>query len=147
MLAVAATVWASDLFVKLVLKTPLDYYHQRSAATGILIVIVAAALGHSAPQAGSLAVAICAGMMIGASVGNAVSILIFPQGVPDPLLLNFDGYTLAFNLADTCLLASTLIALLLLPSQISEAFANRRESTATTSGWNGDERRALGLTR
>ena len=40
--------------------------------------------------------------MVGGGIGNALSIAIFPLGVPNPFVISQHGWTIAFNLADVC---------------------------------------------
>ena len=62
--------------------------------------VVVAALVVLVPRVPSNAAALGAGIACGGALGNLVSLLAWPQGVPDPLVIAGAAHGLAFNLAD-----------------------------------------------
>jgi hypothetical protein len=52
-----------------------------------------------------------AGLMIGGGIGNALSIAIFPLGVPDPFTIARSDWMIAFNLADFGVATGFLLAI------------------------------------
>jgi hypothetical protein len=124
LLAVAGTVGAFDLLVKLIEPTQEGLYHRRTYGELLLILAISAAALYFVPLARSRSIAVGAGLMIGGGIGNALSIAVSPQGVPNPLVLSRGEWAIAFNLADICVLAGFLVLLL---AVMGVAFENRDE--------------------
>jgi lipoprotein signal peptidase len=87
-----------DLVHKTAVATEL--YHPRSPLIALFLAALVAALIAVVPRLPSTAAAIGAGIVCGGALGNLFSILAWPQGVPDPLMIVTDTHVLAFNLAD-----------------------------------------------
>lgn len=100
LLAIAAWVAACDLIVKLIAPTETGLYHKRTYLELILILAVSAVVVYIVPLARSRMTALGAGLMVGGAFGNALSIAVFPLGVPNPITISQGGWTIAFNLAD-----------------------------------------------
>ena len=66
----------------------------------VFILAITAAAIYIAPYARSRLITVGAGFMVGGGFGNALSIIIFPLGVPNPFTVSQGGWTIAFNLAD-----------------------------------------------
>jgi lipoprotein signal peptidase len=98
-LVVIASVFASiDLVHKL--ATPSDYHHVRSPFAALAIAVVIIGLVVFVPRVPSKAALIGAGIAAGGALGNLVSLLVWSQGVPDPLVIQGAAHGIAFNLAD-----------------------------------------------
>ena len=102
LIAIAACVGCLDLIVKVLKPTEADFYHRRTYSELVLILALSVAAVYFVPLARSRSIAVGAGLMVGAGIGNALSIAIFPLGVPNPFVISQDGWTIAFNLADVC---------------------------------------------
>jgi lipoprotein signal peptidase len=102
LIAIAAWAGCLDLIVKVIKPTASGLYHQRTYLELVVILALSAMAVYVVPFACSRAIAVGAGLMVGAGIGNALSIAIFPLGVPNPLVVSQDGWTIAFNLADVC---------------------------------------------
>jgi len=102
LIAIAAWVSCCDLIVKLVNPTESGLYHQRTYLELIVILAISGMAIYFVPLARSRSIAVGAGLMVGGGIGNALSIAIFPLGVPNPIVISQDGWTIAFNLADVC---------------------------------------------
>ncbi|MGD0273454.1 MAG: hypothetical protein ABSB96_06985 [Gaiellaceae bacterium] len=102
LIAIAAWVSCCDLIVKLAKPTESGLYHERTYLDLVVILALSATAVYVVPLACSRSIAVGAGLMVGAGIGNALSIAIFPLGVPNPLVISQDGWTIAFNLADVC---------------------------------------------
>jgi lipoprotein signal peptidase len=100
LLAVAAWVGAYDLIAKLIEPTETGLYHRRTYFELILILSISAAAVYVIPFARSRMTSMGAGLMVGGGLGNALSIAIFPLGVPNPFTISQGAWTIAFNLAD-----------------------------------------------
>lgn len=102
LIVIAIWVGCSDVIVKLIKPTETGLYHKRTYFELVVILVISAAAVYFVPLARSRSIAVGAGLMIGGGIGNALSIAIFPLGVPNPFLFSKDGWTIAFNLADVC---------------------------------------------
>ena len=102
LIAIAACVGCLDLIVKVLKPTEADFYHRRTYSELILILAISGAAVYFVPLARSRLVAAGIGLMVGGGIGNALSIAVFPLGVPNPFFLAHDGWAIAFNLADVC---------------------------------------------
>lgn len=87
-----------------------DYHNARAPFTALIVGGVIVALVVLVPRISSNAAAIGAGIACGGALGNLVSLLAWPQGVPDPLVI---GRTtgVAFNLADLFALSGDMLLL------------------------------------
>jgi hypothetical protein len=102
LIVIAAWLGAFDLIVKVVAPTESGFYHQRTHLELLAILIISAAAVYFVPLARSRLITVGAGFMVGGGVGNALSIVVFPLGVPNPFAVSESGWTIAFNLADVC---------------------------------------------
>lgn len=100
LIALAAGLSACDLIVKLIKPTETGLYHKRTYFELVFILAIAAAAVYIVPFARSRLITVGAGFMVGGGFGNALSIAIFPLGVPNPFTVSQSGWTIAFNLAD-----------------------------------------------
>jgi lipoprotein signal peptidase len=90
---------------------PAEFHHARTPFIALIMGTVIVALVVLVPRVPSNAAACGAGIACGGALGNLVSLLAWPQGVPDPLVVAGTMHGVAFNLAD--LFAITGDALLL----------------------------------
>jgi hypothetical protein len=102
LIVIAAWVGCADLIVKLAKPTESGLFHERTYSELVVILAISAMAVYFVPLACSRSIAVGAGLMVGAGIGNALSIAIFPLGVPNPFVISQDGWTIAFNLADVC---------------------------------------------
>ena len=72
---------------------------------------VIAALVILVPRVPSNAAALGAGIACGGALGNLISLLVWSQGVPDPLVVAGTRQGLAFNLADLFAIAGDMLLL------------------------------------
>src|SRR4051795_12072142 len=94
-----AIVFASiDLLHKTV--TPAEIHHARTPYVTLVMGALIASLVILVPRLPSNAAAVGAGIACGGALGNLVSLLVWSQGVPDPLVVADASRGLAFNLAD-----------------------------------------------
>jgi lipoprotein signal peptidase len=91
--------------------TPAEFHHARTPAVALIMAALITALIMLVPRVPSNAAAVGAGIACGGALGNLVSLLVWSQGVPDPLVIAGTLHGVAFNLAD--LFALTGDALLL----------------------------------
>jgi lipoprotein signal peptidase len=77
-----------------------ELHNARSLFVALVIAPLIAALVVLVPRIPSNAAAFGAGLACGGALGNLVSLLAWPQGVPDPLVIAGATHVLAFNLAD-----------------------------------------------
>ncbi len=98
-LIVIALVFASiDLSYKL--TTPADYHHARSRVAALAIAAVVLGLVVFVPRVPSRVAVFGAAVAAGGALGNLVSLFVWQQGVPDPLVVQGATRGIAFNLAD-----------------------------------------------
>src|SRR5438105_4472087 len=109
-LALALACGAADLAVKAAVGGGLR--HERGPLVALISLAVAVALPAVVPRLPSTAAAVAAGIGSGGAVGNGLSALAWPGGVPDPLVLSRGGTFLAFNLADVFALAGAVLLLI-----------------------------------
>jgi lipoprotein signal peptidase len=96
---VIALVFASiDLSYKL--TTPADYHHARSRVAALAIAAVVLGLIVFVPRVPSRVALFGAAVAAGGALGNLVSLFVWEQGVPDPLVVQGATRGIAFNLAD-----------------------------------------------
>ena len=88
-----------------------DFHHSRTRYVVLLMAALIAALVVLVPRVPSSAAALGAGVACGGALGNLVSVLVWSQGVPDPLLIAGGSYGLAFNLADLFAVAGDALLL------------------------------------
>jgi lipoprotein signal peptidase len=88
-----------------------EFHHARTPFVGVLMAALVAALVALVPRIPSNAAALGAGIACGGALGNLVSLFVWSQGVPDPLVLAGDTHGLAFNLADLFALAGDVLLL------------------------------------
>jgi len=94
-----ALVFASiDLSYKL--TTPADYHHARSRVAALAIAAVVLGLVVFVPRVPSRVAVFGAAVAAGGALGNLVSLFVWQQGVPDPLVVQGATRGVAFNLAD-----------------------------------------------
>ena len=98
-LIVIALVFASiDISYKL--ATPADYHHARSRFVALAIIAVVLGLVVLVPRVPSRVAIFGAAIATGGALGNLVSLFVWQQGVPDPLVVQGATHGIAFNLAD-----------------------------------------------
>ena len=100
LLAIAVWVCFWDLIVKLAEPTKSGFYHKRTGAELAIILAITFTLAYVAPLIRSRMIVAGAGLMVGGGLGNGLSIVIFPQGVPNPFMISHGDWTIALNLAD-----------------------------------------------
>ena len=100
LITIAAWVGLCDLAVKLIEPTETGLYHKRTYFELVVILAVSATTVFVIPLASSRMIAVGAGLMVGGGIGNALSIAVFPLGVPNPFVIAHGDWTIAFNLAD-----------------------------------------------
>jgi lipoprotein signal peptidase len=111
---------AADLLDKVLQPAPADLFHSRSFGYVAVVAALAAALALVVPRVGSRALSVAAGFAVGGALANAVSVLAWNGGVPDPLVAG--GF--AFNLAD--LFALSGVAALVAVAGLLALGRNRR---------------------
>jgi hypothetical protein len=109
LLAIAVCVCACDLIVKLIEPTETGFYHRRTYSELVLIMAISAVVVCVIPLARSRMTSLGAGLMVGGAFGNALSIAVFPLGIPNPLTIAPGDWTIAFNPADLAVIAGFLI--------------------------------------
>ncbi len=100
LIAIAAWICVFDLLVKITEPTKAGFYHKRTGAELAVILAITFALAYIAPLIRSRMIVAGSGLMVGGGLGNALSIVIFSQGVPNPFLISYDGWAIALNLSD-----------------------------------------------
>jgi lipoprotein signal peptidase len=98
LLAIAFVFAAIDLTYKL--TTPADYHHARSRFAALMIGVVVLGLVVFVPRVPSRVAVFGAAVAAGGALGNLVSLFVWAQGVPDPLVVQGATRGVAFNLAD-----------------------------------------------
>lgn len=130
----ALTLACFDLWLNVVLPTPDWAQHHRSAlwAVGSLLLLGAVVPLTRLPSAG---VTIGAGFFSGGVLGNLISGASDHLTVPNPLLLDTGNGGIAFNLADTFIVAGNLILMVALCALVlrnREQLTHRRLLAAVT---------------
>ena len=74
--------------MKLVEPTESGLYHRRTQLELVLILAITATAVYFVPLARSRLIAVGAGLMVGGGIGNALSIILFPLGVPNPFIVS-----------------------------------------------------------
>jgi lipoprotein signal peptidase len=98
LLAIAIVFASIDLTYKF--ATPADYHHARSRFAALVIAVVIVGLVVYVPRVPSRVAVVGAAVAAGGALGNLVSLLVWKQGVPDPLVVQGATRGIAFNLAD-----------------------------------------------
>lgn len=100
---IAAVLAAVDLAHKA--GTDAQYFHVRSPAYVVLALVLASLWAGAILATGSLSIALGGGVVAGGTIGNLVSLALWP-GVPNPIELE----AIAFNLADVFVLSGFLLS-------------------------------------
>jgi lipoprotein signal peptidase len=109
LVCIAVSFAAIDLVHKSFAST--DFHHARTAFVALGMGAVIAALVILVPRVPSNAAALGAGIACGGALGNLISLLVWSQGVPDPLVVAGTRQGLAFNLADLFAIAGDMLLL------------------------------------
>jgi len=109
LIAIALVFATIDLSYKL--ATPADYHHARSRFAALAIAGVVLGLIVFVPRVPSRAAVLGAAVAAGGALGNLVSLFVWQQGVPDPLVLQGATRGIAFNLADVFAFTGDLLLL------------------------------------
>jgi lipoprotein signal peptidase len=88
-----------------------DFHHARTPFVALTMAAVIAALCILVPRVKSNPAAVGAGVACGGALGNLISLLVWSQGVPDPLVVTDKMHGLAFNLADLFTIAGDALLL------------------------------------
>jgi len=88
-----------------------DLYHARTPIAALLMLVLIVGLVALVPRISSNAAAIGAGVACGGALGNFVSLLVWSEGVPDPLVVATATQLIAFNLADVFALTGDAVLL------------------------------------
>ena len=88
-----------------------DFHHARTPLVALSMAAVIAALCILVPRVQSNTAALGAGVACGGALGNLISLLVWSQGVPDPLVVADKMHGLAFNLADLFTVAGDVLLL------------------------------------
>ena len=91
--------------------TRAEFHHERAPFIALIMAAVIAALVVLVPRVPSNAAACGAGIACGGALGNFISLLVWSQGVPDPLVVEGTMHGLAFNLADLFAIAGDALLL------------------------------------
>jgi lipoprotein signal peptidase len=83
--------------------TPTPFHHPREPGALALMAVLALAVLMVVPRVPSLALAVVGGVAAGGALGNLVSAVVWPAGIPDPIVRG----AYAFNLADVAVLVGT----------------------------------------
>jgi lipoprotein signal peptidase len=87
------------------------FHHARTPFVALVMGALIAALVVLVPRVPSNAAAVGAGIACGGALGNLISLLMWPQGVPDPLVVAGTVQGLAFNLADLFAITGDMLLL------------------------------------
>lgn len=98
MIATALVFASIDLSYKL--AAPADYHHARSRLAALAIAMVVVGLVAFVPRVPSRVAVFGAAVATGGALGNLISLFVWEQGVPDPLVVQGATHGIAFNLAD-----------------------------------------------
>jgi lipoprotein signal peptidase len=80
--------------------THADYHHARSRFAAFAIAAVVLGLVVFVPRVPSRIAVLGAAIAAGGALGNLVSLFVWSQGVPDPIVVQGATHGIAFNLAD-----------------------------------------------
>jgi lipoprotein signal peptidase len=109
LIAIALVVATIDISYKL--TTPADYHHARSRLAALAIAGVVLGLIVFVPRVPSRVAVFGAAVAAGGALGNLVSLFVWQQGVPDPLVVQGATHGIAFNLADVFAFTGDLVLL------------------------------------
>jgi lipoprotein signal peptidase len=109
LIAIALVFAAIDISYKL--TTPADYHHARSRLAALAIAGVVLGLIVFVPRVPSRVAVFGAAVAAGGALGNLVSLFVWQQGVPDPLVVQGATHGIAFNLADVFAFTGDLVLL------------------------------------
>ena len=88
-----------------------DVYHARAWSAAFFMFALIAALVALVPSIASNAASVGAGIACGGALGNLVSLLMWSEGVPNPLVVANATQAIAFNLADVFALGGDAVLL------------------------------------
>ena len=88
-----------------------EFHHARTPFVALTMAAVIAALCILVPRVRSNTAAVGAGVACGGALGNLISLLVWSQGVPDPLVVAGSMHGVAFNLADLFAIAGDALLL------------------------------------
>jgi lipoprotein signal peptidase len=88
-----------------------EIHHARTPIAALITSALVVALAFLVPRVPSNVAAVGAGVVCGAALGNLVSLLVWGDGVPDPLVVAGVDRGVAFNLADVFALAGDALLL------------------------------------
>jgi lipoprotein signal peptidase len=109
LIAIALVFATIDISYKL--TTPADYHHARSRLAALAIAGVVLGLIVFVPRVPSRVAVFGAAVAAGGALGNLVSLFVWQQGVPDPLVVQGATRGIAFNLADVFAFTGDLVLL------------------------------------
>jgi lipoprotein signal peptidase len=109
LVCIAVSFAAIDLVHKSL--SPTEFHHARTPFVALMMAALIAALFLLVPRVPSNAAAVGAGVACGGALGNLISLLVWSQGVPDPLVVADAVHGLAFNLADLFAIAGDTLLL------------------------------------
>ncbi|HXH88492.1 MAG TPA: hypothetical protein VNI55_07805 [Gaiellaceae bacterium] len=115
LLAIALPLVALDLAHKALASTPEWAYHPRGGAWITMCVVVFAGCV-ALTRVPSALVAVTAGVLAAGAAGNGIAALASEPGIPNPLVVEFDRGTVAFNVADLFTLAGIALLMVTLSS-------------------------------
>ena len=109
LIAIALVFATIDISYKL--STPADYHHARSRLAALAIAVVVVGLIVFVPRVPSRLAVFGAAVAAGGALGNLISLFVWQQGVPDPLVVQGATHGVAFNLADVFAFTGDLLLL------------------------------------
>jgi lipoprotein signal peptidase len=109
LVCIAVSFAAIDLVHKSL--SPTEFHHARTPFVALMMAALITALFLLVPRVPSNAAAVGAGVACGGALGNLISLLVWSQGVPDPLVVADAVHGLAFNLADLFAIAGDTLLL------------------------------------
>jgi lipoprotein signal peptidase len=126
MLLVAVALACIDLAEKAEKAT--EYHHARSSFAVLATTCVVIGLVVLVPLLPSRAALLGAALATGGALGNLVSVIVWAQGVPDPLVVGGPAHGIAFNLADVFVFIGDAV---MLSSVVIYAVRHRAELRVT----------------